>query len=423
MPRDNDPTTERPQQPDFGKPSARRGERLAFFAPDFTEVSTVTRAFGFRDQGYDFTVFAFRRGRYNAEFESQWPEVPLGHTKDGKYLQRLMALVCALPVLWHYRHWLAKVSVFYARNVDQLMLCLLSKWLLAPQSRLVYEVLDIPHAFTGTGRWSKFLRWVERKLLDRISLLVVSSPGFLRNFYQPMQGYRGASFLLENKMHPKAAPAPARRRDMAARRKVTGGRDYKWVVGYFGLIRGQKTFDLITRLADYFSDEILFYFRGVMTTVNHTQFNNDLARHDNMVYGGPYVNPDDLAEIYDAVDLVWTIDLEHEDANSRWLLPCRLYEAGALGTPCIGARGFEVGNRIEALGAGWTESVPFEENLIRFFTGLTDADYYAARERLARLPRSLFVSDEDPAALARAIDKTAESPVRSTAAIEIAPAE
>jgi succinoglycan biosynthesis protein ExoL len=176
---------------------------------------------------------------------------------------------------------------------------------------------------------------------------------------------------------------------------------YRWVVGCFGLIRGQTTFDLITRLAERLADDVLFYFRGIVTTVDPTTFAAAIARHDNMVYGGPYVNPDDLGVLYGAVDFVWTLDLEHEHANSRWLMPCRFYEAGAYGVPCLAARHFEVGDRVEALGVGWTFEPPYEDAVARFFASLTADDYQRVRARLAATSRGTFVAGDDMADFCR----------------------
>jgi succinoglycan biosynthesis protein ExoL len=242
------------------------------------------------------------------------------------------------------------------------------------------------------------MRLAERFLLRQVGLLVVSSPGFLKHYYVPAQGYRGPHFVLENRLYPseRAAGAPA----VPSGPVLDRGR-YRWVVGCFGLIRGQTTFDLITRLADRLRDDVLFYFRGIVTTVDPATFAETVARHDNMVYGGPYVNPDDLAGLYGAVDLVWTLDLEHEDANSRWLMPCRFYEAGAYGVPCLAARHFEVGDRVEALGIGWTFEAPYEDAIARFFAELDRAAYDRVRARLAGLPRATFIAGDDVAALCR----------------------
>ena len=371
---------------------------LIYFAPDFTEVATIARARAFLDHGFRPAIFAFRRGRYNCAFHASWPEIDLGRTRDGRYLQRAAALCRALPVLWARRQRLRAASIFYARNLDQLFLALVARWLAGQTGLAVYEVLDVAPALTRPGRLGRLMRLAERYLLRQVGLLVVSSPGFLKHYYGPAQGYSGPSFVLENKLYP-----PERVERSAGLPAVAGpdrGR-YRWVVGCFGLIRGQTTFDLITRLAERLADDVLFYFRGIVTTVDPTTFAAAIARHDNMVYGGPYVNPDDLGVLYGAVDFVWTLDLEHEHANSRWLMPCRFYEAGAYGVPCLAARHFEVGDRVEALGIGWTDDAPYEDAIARFFAELSATHYGRVRARLAELPRATFVAGDDVAALCR----------------------
>ena len=54
-------------------------------------------------------------------------------------------------------------------------------------------------------------------------------------------------------------------------------------------------------------------------------------RTDNIVYGGPYRNPDDLEEIYRPIHFICAVDYLDEGTNSDWLLPNRIYEGGRLG--------------------------------------------------------------------------------------------
>ena len=116
------------------------------------------------------------------------------------------------------------------------------------------------------------------------------------------------------------------------------------MVGYFGLIRGEATFDLIARLADRLQGRVMFKFGGVLTTVEQAKFDAVLQRCPNIVYGGPYLPQQDLERLYRDVDFAWALDLEHTDHNSRWLMPCRFYEAGYFGVPCLAVHGFEVGS-------------------------------------------------------------------------------
>ena len=112
-----------------------------------------------------------------------------------------------------------------------------------------------------------------------------------------------------------------------------------------------------------------------------------------------YLPQQDLERLYRDVDFAWALDLEHTDHNSRWLMPCRFYEAGHFGVPCLAVHGFEIGTTIESHRIGWTFDAPLEESMARFFERLTVADYERIRGRLRSVPRSMFVAGDDVAQL------------------------
>lgn len=381
----------------------KRTRTAVFFAPDISDVSTVKRAETFIAHGYQLLVFGFRRGNYNRDFEPSWPYTPLGRTQDRQYGRRIAALLGAIPRVVAKHRALRKAAFYYARNIDQLLLALLAKVIGRQRARVIYEVLDVQPAFVGAGWRSRLLRHVERLALRHVDLLVVSSPGFLRHYFQPLQDYRKPWFLLENKLPANFAAITGARRDSGGTRARAHG--YRWVVGYCGLIRGQETLDLILRLAERLQGLVLFKFYGVFTTVDRQAFVDATTRLSNVVYEGDYVNPRDLESIYSDLDFAWAIDLENRAHNSRWLLPCRFYEAGYFGVPCLTAGGFEVGRRVSERQIGWNVSEPYEEELTRFFMTLTDTEYDETRRRLLALPESDFVAGADTSALIDLIDR------------------
>jgi succinoglycan biosynthesis protein ExoL len=375
---------------------------LIFFTPDITETNTVKRVQEFVDNGFVPMVFGFRRGRYNARYRPHWPLVVLGATHDARYWHRLRALAGAIPRLFAHRGALRRAKVFYARNIDQLALALLARRLFNPRAIVGYEVLDVQPPFVEAGWRGALLRWLERLCLRRIRVLVVSSPGFYKNFYVARQGFAGEWFLLENKLHRSALAAWPPRGLPTAR-----AGNYRWVVGYFGLIRGEATFALMLRLAQRLQHRVFFRFAGIFTTVREAQFRAALERQPNMSYDGEYANPDGLPALYGGVDFVWALDLENTADNSRWLLPNRFYEAGLFGVPCLAVRGFEFGDMIERIRVGWTFSEPLEDSLVQFFETLTAADYLQKRRRLAAMPTSAFIAEDDATALCRILGEDA----------------
>jgi succinoglycan biosynthesis protein ExoL len=371
---------------------------LVYFGSEVRDASTVKRVQQFIDHGFSVTVFGFHRTRYNNDYQPPWPHVTLGTTFDGRYGHRLLALLSAVPKLFARRRRFATASVFYARNIDQLLLAMLARLLGGSRAPVVYEVLDIPPILMRKGISASLLRWIERRCLDRVRLLALSSPAFHRNYYAAVQRHRGPWFLVENKLHPSIATTAR----PGGRAPVRRGRP--WVIGYFGLIRGEDTFALMARLAERLQGKVQFVFRGALTTVDSIRFRETLKRLPNMTFGGPYQPHRDLETLYRAVDFAWALDLEHIDHNSRWLMPCRFYESGYFGVPCLAVRDFQVGSVLEQHGIGFTFEQPLEDQLVRFFETLTVGEYERIGAKLARMPDDMFVAGDDVVRLCRLID-------------------
>jgi succinoglycan biosynthesis protein ExoL len=382
------------------EPDSQRN--FAFFCPDIGETSTITRVKQFIEHGYHVTVFGFRRKRYNTAYRPEWSHVTLGETADGKYWQRLSALFFAVPAIFTNRRVIKRATAFYARNLDQLLLALLARMIAFSHAPIAYEVLDIPPILIGHGFGSKLLRFVERLCLKHTRVLVLSSPAFHRAYYDPIQQYAGEWFLLENKLHPSIADLAERVTDAETQPGIGGSRP--WVIGYFGLIRGEATFDLMTRVADRLKGRVIFRFRGILTTVDQANFEAAVACRSNMVYGGPYRPYYDLQELYRDVDFAWAIDLENADHNSRWLLPCRFYEAGYFGVPCLAVQGFETGSMLDRHRIGWTFDAPLEESLVHFFSTVTHSQYADIRNRLRNVPAHTFVGSREIAQLSEILE-------------------
>jgi succinoglycan biosynthesis protein ExoL len=191
---------ERAQQVDFmsdwTRSPAGTARTLVYFGSEVRDASTVKRVQQFIDHGFAVTVFGFHRTRYNTDYHPPWPHVTLGNTIDGRYGHRLGALVGAIPKLLGHRRRFSEASIFYARNIDQLLLAFLARRLGASRAPIVYEVLDIPPILMRSGLSASLIRWIERRCLKLVDLLALSSPAFHRNYYAAVQGHRGPWFLV-----------------------------------------------------------------------------------------------------------------------------------------------------------------------------------------------------------------------------------
>jgi succinoglycan biosynthesis protein ExoL len=371
---------------------------IAFFAHERGDARVMKRIAAFQDQGRKVVGFMFHRVRDKPDTPPTWENIHLGTTYNRRYFHRLWSLVKCTGVLWKNREQLGDCGVIYVVNTDNAVLALLGRFFAGRRIPLVLELADIQPVMTGNGLIAKILRAVERAVLNRSELLVTTSPGFVREYFVPVQHYAGDVFLLENKVYPSHRLPPV---SEGSAETVSGGRP--WVVGCFGAMRCRRSLELMHALASRLGDRIRIVLRGYPSgTITH-DFDDLLGNLPNFEFGGSYFYPDELAELYGGIDFNWAFDETDPGGNSVWLLPNRIYEGGCFGVPVIGAAYTETGRWIEERDLGWTFEEPLEENLAKFFQELDPDEWKAVKKRCSVRPRGEFTGEGDYKKLAETL--------------------
>ncbi|QBR38573.1 glycosyl transferase (plasmid) [Leisingera sp. NJS201] len=361
--------------------------RLLVFGFDAAEAAQIRRIRSYMECGFEVRAFTMRRDNMNAGFEPFWENVHLSHIRNENFSGRVRAIISSVGKV--ARNWpvLQGTDVIVARNLDMLAIAAAAQMMITPRPPLIYECLDIHGLMTSGGAKGRLFRAAERRLLARCASLIVSSPAFLRNYFEPVQGWTGASALIENKLW--AGP------DGPARPTVSGpgGRDKEdavpLVLGWVGTLRCSRSLALLAAAARQLGLRLRVVMHGAVHHHALPEFDAVLAAHPNMSYAGPYDYPSGLARIYEDCDLVWSQDLWQWGTNSTWLLPNRIYEASYFGCPSIAVAGTETGQRV-ARGLGWCIPAPSEEALVAFLRGLRPAAVAERRRALLEMPASLF---------------------------------
>ena len=357
---------------------------LIFFGHDARDAAVQRRIGAFAEAGADVLAFTMRRG---APIAPAWRNVDLGETRDAAFLQRLIALHRARPVLAAHKAELAAASVFYARNLDMALLAQWAKSMSGSRAAIVYECLDIHRFMTRRDALGAAMRAMERYLLRRTALVVVSSPAFVREYFDKAQPGAAKFMLVENRLPRGFAYGPR-----PSGEKLVG---QPLRLGWFGNLRCKRSLALLLALADRFPDRIVIEMRGAPARTELSDFEGSIAGRANVRFGGRYVWPDDLAALYASVDLVWAGDFHDPGANSKWLLPNRLYEGGYYGVPPVAPADSETGRWIGEHGFGFTLAEPLEQTLPDFIQQLAPEAIAAARARLLSAPEDVFVQPQD----------------------------
>jgi succinoglycan biosynthesis protein ExoL len=333
----------------FPRPEETRRARVVFFAFDIAEAAQIRRIESIRSLGHEVASVSFRRDNMNARFVPDWPDLPLGPSSNRRYLLRIWRLMRAILRVWRHREIVRGSDVWIARNIDMALLALAMRRLAGPREvRLVYECLDIHGLFTRADALGAGMRWVEQRVLSASDLVILSSPGFLRGYFEPVQRIATPVALLENKLWTGTDALP---RPVQPPPRKPGA---PLVLGWVGSLRCARSLAILAGVARHFGPRIEIRCHGNVHAHALPEFDAVLAAHRNIRRMGAYRYPEDLAAIYAGCDAVWAQDLWQAGGNSDWLLPNRIYEASYFGCPSIAVEGTETGRKVAGDGLGFT---------------------------------------------------------------------
>jgi succinoglycan biosynthesis protein ExoL len=351
---------------------------IAFFGHDSADSAVRRRVQSFQDDGLDVTGFMMRRRDTR---DVSWPNVDLGLTQDGAFLKRIRSVFSGATQA-AADGALAKADVIYARNLDMLACAFLAKRKAKLDTPVIYECLDVHRLLSRRDVIGSLLRKLEGSLLRRSRGLVVSSPGFLKNHFERYFPGQYKSYLVENRLATGADYGPR-----AASAVSPDGAPLR--IGWVGMLRCQRSLDLLAGIADALGDQVEVKLHGLPARTEIPVFEPVIDARANMSYAGRYRSPEDLAGIYEGLDVVWAGDFMEAGYNSVWLLPNRIYEGGYYATPSIAPAGTETAHWLDGHGCGFSVSEPLETELTELVR-----DLISNREQIRQRSNTLLGLNE-----------------------------
>ncbi len=368
-----------------------KSQRLIYFGHNRDDVALIRRITSFMDAGVKVTAFTFRRDGAKKESPTKWENIDLGYVEHAKPGARLLVMLKTLGYIIQNRQIIKQADIIYARNLDIFILAWFAK-LLTPFSSaiMVYECLDVHESLTKKTVSARVLRWVERRILKRCDLLVVSSPGFMKRYFEPVQTYKGRSFLVENKLHIDSSTI--KRPDVHTNPK-SDNKPIKLV--WAGILRCHKTLDLMKALANTLRDDIDIHFWGKISHFLIPDFEDQIKNISNITFHGSYSWPEGLEKVYRDADLVWSQELSWGGYNSDWLIPNRIYEASYFNTLSLAVAGTQTAECVNLNELGYVLPDAKIKTLIHLITNLNKLDINKKKRALNNKPAADFIITED----------------------------
>jgi succinoglycan biosynthesis protein ExoL len=385
-------------------------QTLVYFVHDLSDAA-VRRRVRMVASEFDVRLIGFRRSPVPVTDVEGVTPFDLGRTWDGRFGQRLLAVLRAALRSRDLGEIVSGADVVMARQLEMLVLAVLARRRYAPGARLVFECLDIHRLLLRKDAIGFAMRAIEGRMLRACDRIVVSSPAFLSEYFERRHRFVPPPLVLENRVLASEMP---RGRQPRVTERDDG--DRPWRIGWFGMLRCRRSLLALARLLRECPGKVEVVLRGRPSRTAIPEFDAVVAATPGMTFLGPYDRATDLATIYADVDFAWAMDFFEAPGNSEWLLPNRLYEATLHGAVPIALRSVETGRWLERRNCGVLIDEPVDEHLIGMVRRLDWADLAAARERVANVPLTALVDGPEACAAAAAMLAGETGGVRPTRA-------
>jgi succinoglycan biosynthesis protein ExoL len=354
-------------------------------AHDLSDAAIVRRIQMLKTGGAVITVAGFRRTESPIESVGGCLTINFGRTRNGSFAQRIGIVFRTVMQLKHHRALFAGIDVIVARNLEMLTIAVIAVRRHVSPPAIVYEILDLHRLLLSPDFTGYCLRWLERKLLRRTQAIFTSSPGFIVNYFHKINPTSLPIRLIENKvLRDVVCPMPV---------ALPHADRPPWIIGWFGIIRCRRSLQILSAIASQHPDLVSVVIRGRPALDQIPDFYETVAATPNMTFGGPYENPHDLKDMYNAVHFNWTIDLYEEGLNSSWLLPNRIYEGGFYNAVPIADINVATGQYLKNMVIGVLLQQPLTSSLRDFLTHLTPDAYQRLVKAARAVPSAHWVYD------------------------------
>jgi succinoglycan biosynthesis protein ExoL len=328
------------------------------------------------DGGADVRLFGFRRAPKPVVEVHGVPAIDLGQTWDARLIARAFTILRERFIAKRYAALMEGVDAIVARNLDVLALGYHARTCAQADVPLIYECLDIHGCMLGEGTKAHLMRGLEAFFLRKTSGLIVSSPAFIREYFNRYQRSHKPYLLVENK-YPESSFLAT---------KHNPPPPMPWRIGWFGHLRCEKSLKFLLELAERSEGRVQVIIRGKIIMADKELFHGLVRQSSHVRYEGPY-NYNDIPLIYRDIHFCWAIDYYQEGANSSWLLPNRIYEAASQQVVPIALDQVEAGRWLKSRNCGVLINNPVED-LLEFFEHLNPTAYEGMCGRVAAIPKT-----------------------------------
>jgi succinoglycan biosynthesis protein ExoL len=298
---------------------------ITFLLPDIDDSYALDRIEHIKAEGATASIFGYKRVTYKGKKYNDNITL-LGYTEHGKYFRRIPSIFSSF---FKIRKKVKQMDVIYCFTLELLTIGWLLSLFRKSPVKLAYDVADIREILVKKGIVSSLVRQLDKFLTTKTNLVVVTAPAYIDGYFKQKLKLQDIQFhIIENKLDEDLmGPHP----DTANDKKKDDFQPIR--IGYFGVLRCLHSLSLLNDVIREGKGKYHLYLRGFFMD-NVFPLKDEILSSGYAEYGGTYISPEDLNDLYGKVDLVWTA-IYHAKSNIMWSRTHRFYQACYYKKPMI----------------------------------------------------------------------------------------
>ncbi|EKU91209.1 glycosyltransferase [Bacteroides oleiciplenus] len=345
--------------------------KINFILSSLNDSHFLKRVQEFIDHGYDVKVFGFRRKGLPSP-NVLFPMQELGEIACGNYLGRLVLFRRTIKQIAEKR----LEGLFFYSSLDIALFA--TRYIKSPY---IYEVCDLTELRIPNLLVRNWLLIQNKRVIKHSLQTIITSEGYI-DFFKSIKGDKFS--LIPNKVSAYCPQSLPRERRFDK---------HKINIGFVGVIRFQTIYNFI-KIAAGKTNIIMhlfgFYAEGDLASEDMKKI---VEINDNVIFHGPFKNPETLPAIYKQLDIV--LCAYPPTPGIIYAEPNKLYEAIYFRCPIIVSKGTFLGRKVAQLNVGYVIDAMDEKDIEQYISSINEEDYNQKVESCEKIPQSECLNMND----------------------------
>lgn len=350
-------------------------KKVVFLLPLLSQPRCHKRINAFLDREIPFDVYGFDRGVYSDSIQKYPYKIDIiGNLKDrDRSIKRFyLAYKEIRSVLRKYNR---DEVVFYGFGLE---VCF---YLMLFRLKYIYEISDLLYTYFPNKYAVSIFRCLDKLMIRRSDLCVMTSGGFFKYLYP--QGTKKRIEIIPNKVNSQISTMlfNEQKNDICVS---------KLSFAYVGAFRYPNTIFRFARvIGEKFPNHTFHFFGDSIYTPEVKSLSN---QYTNVIYHGPFRNPEDLVNIYNKIDIV-VAAYDTKDINEQIAEPNKLYEALYFNKPIIVSPKTFLAEQVKKYDCGYSIDCTNDENIISFVDNINQTNVEKIKNTIAKLNKRDFIDN------------------------------